>query len=251
MPFHHLWQYAVSTHKDDIGQFSAIYRKLEPDSISVKTGDRLVKLSNRLMEFFHFNFMFAVISEWPHYKKADRINMMTSLVTNFAAADIAQAAGMLPDFIMPEYRKKQQYISSILSKNEINREDNYNRELFVRTRSGHYLVNPHLELNCGGNWINFYDLIHFSYYAGLAPNTIRLTDYCYIQALREPDAARLQYEEIQTYIVAYENSTFYENYQKLIPSQKSTWTLRQDVLRKPSLKAVIGKYLELFKSGNI
>lgn len=251
MPFHHLWQYAVNAHKDDIGQFAAVYRKLEPDSISVKTGGRLVKLSSRLMEFFHFNFMFAVISEWPHYKSDTRISMMASHVTNFSAPDIAQTVRMLPDFIMPEYRKKQQYISSILSKNEIDREGDYNRELFVRTRSGHYLVNPHLELNCGGSWINFYDLIHFSYYSGFLPNSIWLADYCYIQTLREPDTMRLQYEEIQAYVVACENIALYEKHQDIIPSQKSIFSYSQAVYRQSRAKAVIDKYLESFKPGSM
>ncbi|MHB9138823.1 MAG: hypothetical protein ACYC4Q_05420, partial [Victivallaceae bacterium] len=251
MPFHHLWHYAVSTHKDDIGQFAAIYRKLEPDSISVKAGDRLIKLSNRLMEFFHFNFMLAIISEWPHYKKNDWIKMMTRPATDFEAGDIAHAARMLPDFIMPEYRKKQQYISSILSKNEINREGDYNRELFIRTRNGHYLVNPRLELSCGGIWINFYDLIHFSYYSGCAPNTYWLTDYCYIQSLREPDAVKLHYEEIQAYVVACENIAFHERHQSLTQSQKSLLSSSLTVARESRAKTVIEKYLELFKPGNM
>ncbi len=231
---------------NDIGQFAAIYRKLEPDSINVKVDDRMVKLSNHLMEFFHFNYMFAVISEWPHYKSVDWGAMMMLPSTDFVAADIVQAAQRLPDFIMPEYRKKQQYISSILSKNEIHRTDDYNRKLFVRTKTGHYLVNPRLELSCGGNWINFYDLIHFPYYTGSEPPTEHwMADYCYIQALRETGAVspQLIYEDIQACVYALKDIQSYESLQSLIKWQESILSSSRTIWQKSRSRPLVEKYL--------
>lgn len=246
MPFHHLWQYAISMKNNDIGQFAAIYRKLEPASINVKVDDRMVKLSNHLMEFFHFNYIFAVISEWPRYKSADWRAVMMLPSTDLVAADIVHAAQRLPDFIMPEYRKKQQYISSILSKNEIHRTGDYNRELFVRTKIGHYLVNPRLELSCGGNWINFYDLIHFPYYTGSEPPAEHwMADYCYIQALREAGAVspQLIYEDMQACVYALKDIKSYESLQSLTTWQKAILSSSRTTWQKSRARPLVEKYL--------
>jgi len=45
---------------------------------------------------------------------------------------------LMPDSILPPYRRKRQYVNSILSKNEIDRHDRYNRQLFKRKSRGCY-----------------------------------------------------------------------------------------------------------------
>jgi hypothetical protein len=64
-----------------------------------------------------------------------------------------------PDTVVPERRKKRAYISSILSKNEVGRDDKYNRRLFRRIKHGHYLINPELAVWVEGEWRNIYDLL--------------------------------------------------------------------------------------------
>ena len=215
MPFHHFWQYAVGKKNFEMGQWAEVYRRLEPAAINVKVGDRLVKLDNRLMEFFHFNLLFAVISEWPNYK-VDKIfhnRFYPGEPVDFIAADIEHAAGMLPDFIMPEYRKKRQYVSSILSKNELTREGDYNRELFLRIRTGHYLVNPQLELNVNDQWINFYDLLHFSYYAEKSNHPAHWPVYViWLRYLREHEAGtrKFNFDQIASDVVIYLTRKHYE-----------------------------------------
>jgi len=51
------------------------------------------------------------------------------------------------------------YISSILSKNEVERDDRYNRKLFLRMRRGHYIINPKLSVRVEGEWRKIYDLL--------------------------------------------------------------------------------------------
>ncbi|MGD7033501.1 hypothetical protein [Methylotuvimicrobium buryatense] len=46
-----------------------------------------------------------------------------------------------------------------MSKNEINRDDKYNRKLFYRVRTGYYIFNPNLALKVEGEWVNVYDLL--------------------------------------------------------------------------------------------
>jgi len=46
--------------------------------------------------------------------------------------------------LVPARRKHRPYISSILAKNEVHRDDKYNRKLFRRLKHGHYIIQPQL-----------------------------------------------------------------------------------------------------------
>ena len=52
----------------------------------------------------------------------------------------------MPEVILPEYRRKRQYVNSILSKNEVDRDDKYNRMLFRRKSRGVYNLYEGMEI---------------------------------------------------------------------------------------------------------
>ena len=57
--------------------------------------------------------------------------------------DMVKYAELIPDVILPAYRKNRQYINSVLSSNEINREEFSNCKMaFSRVERGIYVVNP-------------------------------------------------------------------------------------------------------------
>ncbi len=141
-----------STPKKLIG---LVYHRLRPESLRVKTGNRLVKLSSHQMEFFILNFMIALLREITTFKIKEDL-------PGFETADSLAAVGHYPAQVMPEYRKQRQYISSILAKNEIVRQDPYNRQIFLRIRRGYYIINPLLEIEYEGEWRNIYGLTHTS-----------------------------------------------------------------------------------------
>ena len=60
---------------------------------------------------------------------------------------------------MFESRKQRAYLSSILSKNEINKDAKNNRKLFYRVIRGAYIFNPRLALKVDDEWVNIYDLL--------------------------------------------------------------------------------------------
>lgn len=62
--------------------------------------------------------------------------------------------------MLPGYRKKRPYLSSILAKNEVSRSDPYNRKLFLRIRTGHYVLHPDLAIRIAGDWKNVYALFN-------------------------------------------------------------------------------------------
>ncbi len=130
--------------------FSTMYRALEPDTLSIQVDGRLVKLGNHLMEFILLNLLIALF-----YRVIPKKLMRSGA---FQSADILSAIEYFPSDVLPDRRKKQAYISSILSKNEVDRQDRYNRKLFKRIRVGHYMFNPSLALKIEGEWVNIYDI---------------------------------------------------------------------------------------------
>ncbi|MCK5896017.1 MAG: hypothetical protein KAG20_04380, partial [Cocleimonas sp.] len=141
-----------ATHDKKYAQLNlqTMYYALQPDSLSIQVDGRLVKLGNHLMEFMILNLFIAIFY---------RI-MPTKLLQNnaFQAGDIVEVIKYFPEGILPSRRKKQSYISSILSNNEVNREYRYNRKLFKRIKLGHYVFNPSLALKIEGEWVNIYKI---------------------------------------------------------------------------------------------
>ena len=82
-----------------------------------------------------------------------------SAVGAFSSGDFVEVLHHFPDTLVPARRKQRAYISSILSKNEVDRDDPYNRKLFRRLKHGHYIINPQLAVWVEGAWRNMYDLL--------------------------------------------------------------------------------------------
>jgi hypothetical protein len=130
-----------------------VYKTLEPTDTVLQTDGRLVKLDNRLMEFLMFNLMVAMF-----YTRLGE-NAASLRSGAFTSGDFVEVLSHFPNSVLPERRKKRAYISSILSKNEVNREGPYNRKLFRRLKQGHYIINPQLSVLVEGDWRNIYDLL--------------------------------------------------------------------------------------------
>ena len=77
----------------------------------------------------------------------------------FQASDVLHFYENLSPQILPEFRRKRSYISSILAKNEIDRDVQYNKQLFFRVETGYYIVNPAMEIMVEDEWVNLYDLM--------------------------------------------------------------------------------------------
>lgn len=129
-----------------------IYQQLEPTSMRIQVDNHLIKLDQHTMEFFMLNLMIAL---------ANRVMVKKSFFqpAGFSSQDFIDAVRHIPYCILPERRKQRAYLSSILSKNEINKDDKYNRKLFYRVMRGIYVFNPDLALKVEDAWINIYDLL--------------------------------------------------------------------------------------------
>ncbi|MDP1970526.1 MAG: hypothetical protein Q8K42_06265, partial [Methylobacter sp.] len=129
-----------------------IYEQLEPTSMSIQVDGRLIKLDKHSMEFFMLNLMIALFYRVMPKK-------MTYHLEGFTTQDFIDAVQHIPGSILPERRKQRAYLSSILSKNEIGKDDKHNRKLFYRVRHGAYIFNPRLALKVEDEWVNIYDLL--------------------------------------------------------------------------------------------
>ena len=144
---------ACNDEKYATRKLAAIYQKLEPDSISIQVDGRLVKLDKQLMEFLMLNLMMAMF-----YTRLGR--KVIRKAGAFESADFVEVLAHFPDRLVAERRKKRAYISSILAKNETDRDDKYNRRLFYRIKRGHYIINPKLSVRVEGEWCPIYELLN-------------------------------------------------------------------------------------------
>jgi hypothetical protein len=128
-------------------EYLQILKILEPSSISLKVDGKLIKIDSRQGEFLIFNVFFVMIPFVASYKPE---NM------GFTAVEISDMLNKLPESIIPEYRKKRQYISAMLAKNETNSSNPYCRKLFKRIRRGHYVLNPAIQMRQKDGWQDIY-----------------------------------------------------------------------------------------------
>jgi len=130
----------------------AVFERLAPASIDIQVDGRLVKLDRRQMEYLMLCVALVLFYQRLGENWATRGTLLN-------AVDFAAVLAHFPESVVPARRKKHTYVSSMLSKNEVSREDPYNRKLFLRIRRGQYLINPRLALRVEGEWRGIYDLL--------------------------------------------------------------------------------------------
>ncbi|MDC0434317.1 hypothetical protein OAM69_01605 [bacterium] len=134
-------------------------------SVSIQVQGRLVKLHEKLMALFLLNLCIA------HFHRS--LGSLIGTQQVFSASFFADIVQDLPEQILPERRKRQQYISGVLSSNEIDRDAPYNRRLFKRIRRGQYIINPNLKIRNQGKWRPIHDILPL---ADLAVGAVHVSD---------------------------------------------------------------------------
>jgi len=80
-------------------------------------------------------------------------------IPGFETGDFVHALEHFPEPIIPQRRRRREYLSAVLARNEVFRAGPYNRKLFVRLHRGYYLPNPSMDIEIDERWINIYDLL--------------------------------------------------------------------------------------------
>jgi hypothetical protein len=73
------------------------------------------------------------------------------------SGDLLLAARTLPVAVLRLDRRRREYLSGVLARNEVGRDYPYNRRLFLRLSHGRYVLNPRLELRLGESFVPVYD----------------------------------------------------------------------------------------------
>lgn len=81
----------------------------------------------------------------------------------------AKRCSLLPDNIVPRYRKKRTYISGLLSKNESDSQNPYCKKLFRSERQGWYVLNPKLSVQHSEKWVDIYPYAGIDLIAHMGP----------------------------------------------------------------------------------
>src|SRR6266852_5503776 len=134
-------------------KLAGVYVKLAPLAMVFQVDGRLVKLDNRLMEFLLLNLMIAMF----YTRLGDSVVRFGGCA--FSSGDFVEVLRHFPAALVPARRKHRAYISSILAKTEVDRDDKYNRKLFRRLKHGHYIINPKLAVWVEGAWRPLYELL--------------------------------------------------------------------------------------------
>ena len=121
------------------GPFSALYERIAPAFIDLQVGERLVRLDRHLSEYLVFQTLWVLFkstfsaSGWDRPAGVDTGGML-------------DAWTMLPGSVLKPERNKRSHLSSVLSRNEVDRDYPYNRKLFKRIAHGWYQINPRLAI---------------------------------------------------------------------------------------------------------
>jgi hypothetical protein len=121
------------------GPFGALYDRVAPACIDVKSGERLVRIDRHQSEYLLFQTLWALLKDRFAYPRRGPGGA-------FESESILIAWEHLPASVLKPERNRRQHISAVLARNEVSREYAYNRALFVRVSHGFYLLNPSLEL---------------------------------------------------------------------------------------------------------
>lgn len=120
-------------------ELQQLYLKFRTPHIKCISHGKMQKISFKTMEYFIIQYISAVRAEI--IKPNDPSNMQGLSMDEFM-----EYIELMPDNILPSYRRKRQYVNSILAKNEIGREQKYNKMLFKRKSRGLYNLHDDLQI---------------------------------------------------------------------------------------------------------
>jgi hypothetical protein len=171
------FQKAVLDKKFASSVFPQINEMLMLSSVSLKIQDRLIKLDSRQGEFMLFHIFFALL---PH-----RFNHLPAHALSLTAVHLSEIAALLPDSVIAEYRKKRQYISGLLSKNETDSTNPYSRKLFRRKGRGYYILNPSIQIRQKDDWLDIYRFAGIEFFTRIVSSDTEDAYQLFMQQLME------------------------------------------------------------------
>jgi hypothetical protein len=142
------------------GPFPALYALIAPAAVDVMSGQRLVRIDRHLSEYFLFQTLWALFKS--------RFALVTGRgLAAFDVAAILDAWRHLPSSVLRPERNRRPHLSSLLARNEVDRDYPYNRRLFSRVGYGCYQFNPALFVRrrgaSGESWLPIWEALNLRF----------------------------------------------------------------------------------------
>ncbi len=119
---------------------------VKPISVAIQQNRRRVNIGGHSMAYFLLVCMRCIEHEMPNKIRAKFPDTLRNdvITGEFSMDDVMKFVECMPDEILPSYRRQRNYVNSVLSSHEVNRDSPSNKKLFSRTKRGCYILNPRL-----------------------------------------------------------------------------------------------------------
>ena len=156
------WQQAVNWAMEDPGfakdAMGSIFDRVAPAVIDVQIDGRLVRIERHQGEYWVLTLMLAGLkTQWSHC--ALRTLPSWKFGEGYFAEQLHQVLACLPVHLWPEKRRKRSYLNQVLARADVDSGYKPARKLWARTRNGHYLPNPAMQLRRDDGWQPVYDAL--------------------------------------------------------------------------------------------
>ena len=119
------------------------WNRVCPPAIEYEYNNRRFRIGSHSMLFFLIILMRNTADDQPvRAKIVFPDGSEEHIGGTFDMTELEQFAAMIPDEILPPYRKKRTYINSIMALNEREKSSLYGKEAFLRVKRGKYSLNP-------------------------------------------------------------------------------------------------------------
>ncbi len=152
---HTAWDHAVGRAMQEAAfahsGLPAVFAQLAPPALDVQTDGRLVRLERHQGEYWLLTLMLAGLkTQWS--QGVTRRLEPYKYPAGFFADQLHDVLQQLPPWLWAEKRNKRSYVNQVLARAEVHASYQPARRLWVRTRNGHYLPNPQMQLRVGDGW---------------------------------------------------------------------------------------------------
>lgn len=160
------WQQAVNRAIEDPAfaraSLAAVFDGLAPAAIDAQVDGRLVRIERHQGEYWVMTLMLAGFkTQWSYCTV--RALPVWKFEEGYFAEQLHQVLEGLPPHLWKDQRRKRSYINQVLARGEVDSNYRPARKLWVRTRNGHYLPNPGLQLRKGEGWQPVYEALRLDW----------------------------------------------------------------------------------------
>lgn len=146
---HTAWMAALNRALDDPDfarqKIGALFERIAPAVIDVQTDGRLVRLERHQGEYWLLGMMLAGLKTLRTHCVA-RLHHPYKYEPGFFAEALQNSLECLPEHLWPAKRRKHSYVNAVLARAEVDSQYQPARKLWLRTKNGHYLPNPGMQL---------------------------------------------------------------------------------------------------------